>query len=123
MLETMPPYSHTYVKVSLESTTESSNAYGIRRGLKSHHIQLLAISGVIGTGLFVGTSSVLNSAGPAGLLIGYSVWYENECSNECQVYCANMSFVSKQVHFASLCSSCDGRNVCISPRPRVFCYA
>ncbi|CAM1504160.1 Fc.00g017510.m01.CDS01 [Cosmosporella sp. VM-42] len=48
--------------------------YGINRGLKSHHIQLLAISGVIGTGLFVGTSGVLNSAGPAGLLIGYSIW-------------------------------------------------
>ncbi|KAH7007424.1 amino acid permease/ SLC12A domain-containing protein [Ilyonectria destructans] len=48
--------------------------YGLHRGLKSHHIQLLAISGVIGTGLFVGTSSVLNSAGPAGLLIGYSIW-------------------------------------------------
>ncbi|ETS86551.1 hypothetical protein PFICI_00379 [Pestalotiopsis fici W106-1] len=60
--------------VSYESTTDSDNPYGIRRGLKSHHIQLLAISGVIGTGLFVGTSSVLNSAGPAGLLIGYSVW-------------------------------------------------
>ncbi|KAI6089696.1 amino acid permease/ SLC12A domain-containing protein [Hypoxylon rubiginosum] len=48
--------------------------YGIHRGLKSHHIQLMAISGVIGTGLFVGTSGVLNSAGPAGLLIGYSLW-------------------------------------------------
>lgn len=109
--------------MSLESITGSSNPYGIRRGLKSHHIQLLAISGVIGTGLFVGTSSVLNSAGPAGLLIGYSVWYEIELINECQVYCANMGSVTKQVHSAPLCSSCDGRNVCISPRPRVFRYA
>ncbi|KAE9570195.1 Proline-specific permease [Colletotrichum fructicola] len=48
--------------------------YGVHRGLQSHHIQLLAISGVIGTGLFVGTSGVLSSAGPAGLLIGYSIW-------------------------------------------------
>lgn len=29
---------------------------------------------MIGTGLFVGTSSVLASAGPAGLLIGYIIW-------------------------------------------------
>lgn len=50
-------------------------AYGLQRGLKSHHIQLLAISGVIGTGLFVGTSGTLASAGPGGLLIGYSIWY------------------------------------------------
>ena len=68
-----------------ELTTTGLSEYGIHRGLKSHHIQLLAISGVIGTGLFVGTSSVLNSAGPAGLLIGYSIWYVvhlQVCSSE-----------------------------------------
>ena len=57
-----------------QSTNIQLSEYGIHRGLKSHHIQLLAISGVIGTGLFVGTSGVLSSAGPAGLLIGYSFW-------------------------------------------------
>ncbi|KAK7418733.1 hypothetical protein QQX98_003751 [Neonectria punicea] len=62
--------------VEQNGTTSSIvlSEYGLHRGLKSHHIQLLAISGVIGTGLFVGTSSVLNSAGPAGLLIGYYIW-------------------------------------------------
>ncbi|KAK7417301.1 hypothetical protein QQZ08_011681 [Neonectria magnoliae] len=62
--------------VEQNGTTSSIvlSEYGLHRGLKSHHIQLLAISGVIGTGLFVGTSSVLNSAGPARLLIGYSIW-------------------------------------------------
>lgn len=48
--------------------------YGIHRGLQSHQIQLLAISGAIETGLFVGTASVLASAGPGGLLLGYSIW-------------------------------------------------
>lgn len=70
----MPDGMSVHDGVSSESAEEPENPYGIHRGLKSHHIQLLAISGVIGTGLFVGTSSVLNSAGPAGLLIGYSVW-------------------------------------------------
>ncbi|EIN06983.1 hypothetical protein PUNSTDRAFT_144574 [Punctularia strigosozonata HHB-11173 SS5] len=46
----------------------------VHRGLRSHHIQLLAISGVIGTGLFVGTGGVLASTGPGGLLIGYTIW-------------------------------------------------
>ncbi|EXJ81796.1 hypothetical protein A1O1_07861 [Capronia coronata CBS 617.96] len=53
---------------------DEQTEYGTHRGLKSHHIQLLAISGVIGTGLFVGTASVLASAGPGGLLIGYIIW-------------------------------------------------
>ncbi|KUI70470.1 Proline-specific permease [Cytospora mali] len=48
--------------------------HGLHRGLKSHHIQLLAISGVIGSGLFVASAGALNSAGPGGLLVGYSAW-------------------------------------------------
>lgn len=48
--------------------------YGTSRGLQSHHLQLLAISGVIGSGLFVGSSAVLASAGPGGLFIGYVLW-------------------------------------------------
>ncbi|KUI58383.1 Proline-specific permease [Cytospora mali] len=48
--------------------------HGLHRGLKSHHIQLLAISGVIGSGLFVASAGALNSAGPGGLLVGYSSW-------------------------------------------------
>lgn len=41
--------------------TESGNAqYGTtRRALKSRHIQLIALGGCIGTGLFVGTGSTV----------------------------------------------------------------
>lgn len=41
--------------------TESANAqYGTtRRALKSRHIQLIALGGCIGTGLFVGTGSTV----------------------------------------------------------------
>lgn len=41
-----------------------------QRGLKSRHIQLIALGGVIGTGLFVGTGSTLSVAGPAPLFMG-----------------------------------------------------
>ena len=41
-----------------------------QRGLKSRHIQLIALGGVIGTGLFVGTGSTLSLVGPAPLFMG-----------------------------------------------------
>lgn len=44
---------------------------GTRRGLKSRHMQLIALGGAIGTGLFVGSGSGLALCGPAGLLVGY----------------------------------------------------
>ncbi|ORY58729.1 amino acid permease/ SLC12A domain-containing protein [Pseudomassariella vexata] len=43
----------------------------LERGLKSYHLQFLAIGGTIGTGLFIGTGSALASGGPVGLLIAF----------------------------------------------------
>lgn len=45
----------------------------LKQGLKSRHIQLIALGGGIGTGLFVGTSSTLTVCGPAGLVISYII--------------------------------------------------
>lgn len=42
-----------------------------QRGLKSRHIQFLALGGAIGTGLFVGSGAILNLVGPAPLFMGY----------------------------------------------------
>ena len=43
----------------------------LERGLKSRHIQFLALGGAIGTGLFVGSGSILATVGPAPLFMGY----------------------------------------------------
>lgn len=40
----------------------------LKRGLKSRHIQLMAIGGTIGTGLFLGAGQSIQQAGPAILL-------------------------------------------------------
>ncbi len=40
-----------------------------QRGLKSRHVQLIALGGCIGTGLFVGTGTTLSLAGPAPLFM------------------------------------------------------
>ncbi|KAJ6104003.1 hypothetical protein N7523_010323 [Penicillium sp. IBT 18751x] len=42
-----------------------------QRGLKNRHVQLMALGGTIGTGLFVSSGQSLATGGPASLLIGY----------------------------------------------------
>ena len=44
----------------------------LSRGLKNRHIQLIALGGAIGTGLFLGTSTAIGLAGPS-VLLGYAV--------------------------------------------------
>lgn len=43
----------------------------LERGLKSRHIQFLALGGAIGTGLFVGAGAILADTGPAPLFMAY----------------------------------------------------
>jgi amino acid transporter len=45
----------------------------LTRRLKSRHLQMIAIGGSIGTGLFVGSGATLHSGGPAALVIGYGI--------------------------------------------------
>ncbi|MBK4724845.1 aromatic amino acid transporter AroP [Pantoea agglomerans] len=44
----------------------------LQRGLKNRHIQLIALGGAVGTGLFLGSASVIKSAGPA-VILGYAI--------------------------------------------------
>lgn len=45
----------------------------LNRKLKSRHLQMIAIGGSIGTGLFVGSGGALRNGGPAGILIAYAL--------------------------------------------------
>ncbi|MBK7902542.1 MAG: amino acid permease [Proteobacteria bacterium] len=45
---------------------------GLARSLRARHIQLIAIGGTIGVGLFLGSARAIQSAGP-GLLLAYGV--------------------------------------------------
>ncbi|UKZ52839.1 hypothetical protein TrVGV298_006626 [Trichoderma virens] len=48
-------------------------ADGLRRDLSSRHINMIAIAGMIGTGLFLGSGQAIAIAGPAGALLAYIV--------------------------------------------------
>ena len=48
--------------------TEQQNSSGLQHGLKQRHMTMIALGGVIGAGLFVGSGVVIQSAGPAAIL-------------------------------------------------------
>lgn len=45
----------------------------LKRGLSARQVQMIAIAGVIGTGLFLGTGKSLATGGPASMLICYAI--------------------------------------------------
>ncbi|CAG8955151.1 hypothetical protein HYFRA_00007166 [Hymenoscyphus fraxineus] len=45
----------------------------VRQGLKQRHIQMIALAGTIGTGLFLGSGKAIARSGPLGAFLGYSV--------------------------------------------------
>ncbi|GAA1809267.1 amino acid permease [Brevibacterium celere] len=55
------------------TTTRNENSRELKRGLRSRHLQMIAIGGAIGTGLFLGSGGTISQAGPGGALLAYAV--------------------------------------------------
>ncbi|QYX44063.1 amino acid permease [Bacillus inaquosorum] len=55
-----------------EMTKDNINQQKLERGLKNRHIQLIAIGGAIGTGLFLGSGKSIHFAGPS-ILFAYMI--------------------------------------------------
>ncbi|KAI1908298.1 hypothetical protein LOZ12_003984 [Ophidiomyces ophidiicola] len=85
-LESTPPYeSRTEKEVDIKELrygeaadvygdSEAADRYGyVSRGLKSRHIQFIALGGTIGTGLFLGIGRALTQGGPLSILLGYTM--------------------------------------------------
>ena len=54
--------------MSQQEITKDIERDGLQPGLKPRHIQMIALGGVIGAGLFVGSSVVVKNAGPGAIL-------------------------------------------------------
>ncbi len=45
----------------------------VKQGLHQRHIQMIALAGTIGTGLFLGSGRAIANAGPLGAFLGYTL--------------------------------------------------
>lgn len=45
----------------------------MNKGLQSRHLQMMALAGAIGTGLFLGSGRAVAQAGPVGAFLGYTL--------------------------------------------------
>lgn len=53
---------------STDTASEPAGDNGLKRGLKSRHLQMIALGSSIGTGLFLGSGASIQLAGPSVLL-------------------------------------------------------
>ncbi|WP_288419210.1 amino acid permease [uncultured Acinetobacter sp.] len=53
-------------------TLSDSTSHELKKGLSNRHVQLIALGGAIGTGLFLGISHTIQLAGPS-VLLGYAI--------------------------------------------------
>ncbi|KAI1333315.1 amino acid permease-like protein [Xylariaceae sp. FL0255] len=74
-----PKDSDTPLEAHLNEDSDQSDfrtidpSSGVKRGLKTRHLSMMALAGIIGPGLLVGSGGALSSGGPASLIIGFGL--------------------------------------------------
>ena len=68
-------YTNTTVAVKTEDGGVAliPEETGLKRNLSGRHIQLIALGGSIGTGLFIGSGQNLATGGPGSLMLGFII--------------------------------------------------
>ncbi|KAJ3566384.1 hypothetical protein NP233_g7044 [Leucocoprinus birnbaumii] len=92
-----PKYRETFLEKGAETNAlavsendyrhhfDARNLDKVQRRLKQRHIQMIAIAGTIGTGLFLGSGGALATAGPLGALLAYILVGTTAYSSLCSV--------------------------------------
>ncbi|WP_395399488.1 amino acid permease [Arthrobacter sp. UC242_113] len=62
-----------YASATGAARASNETANELKRGLSSRHLQMIAIGGAIGTGLFVASGGTISQAGPGGALVAYAL--------------------------------------------------
>ncbi|GAA5923553.1 hypothetical protein JCM1841_002980 [Sporobolomyces salmonicolor] len=60
-------------QVTMRGLDATAPEGAVHRHLKARHLQMIALGGTIGTGLFVGAGSALATGGPLGIFLGYTI--------------------------------------------------
>lgn len=71
--DTSSPQSASPAPPDGTSAEGSQQPQGLKRGLESRHMNMIAIGGAIGTGLFVASGATIHQAGPGGALVAYGL--------------------------------------------------
>ncbi|KAL3419906.1 general amino acid permease agp3 [Phlyctema vagabunda] len=66
----LPTEEHFQDEAGTETIDPTS---GVKRGLKTRHLSMMALAGIIGPGLLIGSGGALANGGPGALLIGFGV--------------------------------------------------
>ncbi|MDP9831875.1 MULTISPECIES: amino acid permease [Trueperella] len=73
-MTTEPSASNTAAPGAPHESAGSQDAAGrLHRGLHARHLNMIAIGGAIGTGLFVASGATISQAGPGGALFAYAL--------------------------------------------------
>ncbi|MDO5029082.1 MAG: amino acid permease [Corynebacterium sp.] len=76
---------------STQTEGTSSHEHKLQRRLRARHLNMIAIGGAIGTGLFVASGATISTAGPGGALVAYAligimVWLVMQSLGEMAAY-------------------------------------
>ncbi|MBY6355616.1 alanine glycine permease [Enterobacter sichuanensis] len=66
-------------QVKVVADEEASSEQSLRRNLTNRHIQLIAIGGAIGTGLFMGSGKTISLAGPSIIFVYMIIGFMRRC--------------------------------------------